>query len=101
MRSAASPLWRITEGCNLLWKTWGDEAVVLNTGSGFTHVLDALSASVLSSLQHEPATIDQLAARLKARLDSPVLPAELAEYLDSLMRRLEELGLAECVVPRS
>ena len=100
MSGAASRLWKITDGCTLLWRTWDDESVVLNTGSGFTHVLDALSASALSSLQHEPATIDQLATRLKASLDSLVLPAELAEYLDSLMGRLGELGLAECVAPQ-
>lgn len=100
MSEVASPLWKIPEGCTLLWKTWGDESVVLNTGSGFTHVLDALSASALSTLQDEPATAEQLAARLATGLDSPVHAVQLAQYLENLMRRLEDLGLAECIRPQ-
>jgi PqqD family protein of HPr-rel-A system len=97
---ATSPIWKITEGCTLLWRTWDEESVILNTGSGFTHVLDATSASVLRSLQDAAATTDQLAERLATRLDSPVPYSELAGYLENLLYRLEDLGLAECTRPQ-
>lgn len=88
MRTARSP-WRPLDASVLHWREWGDEAVVFNSASGDTHLLDPLSARALRALiATGPATAAALAAALASEAG-----AECDQvFTDSVHRVLQALG---------
>ncbi len=85
--------WCLPVDVELIWQSWDDEVIVYNTASGQTHLLDALSGTVLKEIENHPGTIPQLAKRLsdKLGLDSQVLLDRLAD----ICNHFDNLGLAE------
>ena len=81
------------EGLELSWRQLGDETLVYNQLSGKTHLLDALSAWVLSQLEAAPASEDSLIAGLLETID---LEKDLAvRRLSEILGNLEAQGLVE------
>ncbi len=91
--NAGSLSWRRLAGAELRWKYLDDKAIVFDSESGQTHLLDALSAATLKEFEHGPRTITQLVRSLSSRfgLDSE----ELSDRLETICGRFEELGLTE------
>lgn len=68
-------------------KSWNEEAVVYNISTGETHLLGALAAELLASLQRAPATTDELIASLTTSFhldDVEELEAQVADVLEDL-----------------
>lgn len=75
---------------SLLIKTWGDEAVVYDSGSGDTHYLKPLTLALYTTCREYPGhTAEQLATALATRLnvaDTPQFHELASEVLDQLHR---------------
>jgi PqqD family protein of HPr-rel-A system len=83
----------------LVWRSWGEDAVVVyHRESADVHLLDSLAAEMLRSLETCPATpselVSQLAASTRLAPDDDVI-----RYIDKLLDELEELGLVEPLPP--
>jgi len=91
-------VWRLPDGVRLSWKVFDDEIVVFNAFSGQTHLLDGFSAAVLEEIEHAPAPLDALAARLAGRFDLDDATA-LAERLDAVLAEFDRQGLADPTSP--
>lgn len=79
--------WRLPQGGMLKLKSWNEEAVVYNISTGETHLLGALAAELLASLQRAPATTDELIASLTTSFhldDVEELEAQVADVLEDL-----------------
>ena len=90
----AFPAWRITRGCRLYRRVWGDEFLVYNAGSGDTHLLDSLSAKVLEALEESSLSTSQLAELLRVKAGSGS-EQDLSFHLSGLLPKLHDLGLIE------
>jgi len=86
-------VYRLTSPKGLLWRDWGDDAVVYNPASGNTHRLPAPAAHVLRSLQAQPASVDDLVAELTAWV--PERQSDLRAWVSALLGELERVGLVE------
>lgn len=73
---------------------WSDCAVVYNTLSGETHVLNALAAAALLALLERPTTARALAQDLARDLPSAPLDAWDRE-VEAALAGMEALGLIE------
>ena len=90
--------WMVPYESKLYWHSWGDEFVVYDGGSGDTHLLDAVGANALQSLEREPATLSELTEKMAASWDLEV-QGELSDYLARLLSNLHKLGLVNPVEP--
>lgn len=86
--------WHVLEGFSLHWRTWDEETVVYQEGSGETHLLGPIEVAVLQRIEHNPATRDQLATHLINLLEATPGTA-LLDYLDNLLDRFYRLALIE------
>ena len=91
----SQPTWQVVPGSSFRWRQWDEEHVLYHENSGDTHRLNALGARALELLE-TPATADELARRLAARLT--VAPDEaFASVVGKLVLHFRELGLVESV----
>jgi PqqD family protein of HPr-rel-A system len=92
----APKLWRVPENWRLEWRQWGGLHVVYNPASGDTHLLNAIPAYVLRSLETKTLSIEELKALVKALAsnshDRPPDDA-LSSDIEALVTELDELGL--------
>ncbi len=72
--------WTVPKDAGLEWRRWGRFYVVYNPASGNTHLLNDLSARVLSSLETRASTLEEL-------------EHTYSSDLNGLVAELEELGL--------
>jgi PqqD family protein of HPr-rel-A system len=87
--------WRGQREFNLLWRSWDDdEYVVFHTGSGDTHLLNAVAAEALSELERRAVDEGELAQHLADCLARP-LDDELKKSAAGMLREFDELGLIE------
>ena len=87
--------WRLPRGARLCWRSWDEsEAIVLNTLSGQTHYLDALSAAVLGEIERGPATVTHIAERIAGAFEAEP-GGELPARIDVICARFDALGLAD------
>ena len=91
-------LWRAVPDIKLHWIQWGDEYVVYNTGSGDTHVLDAVSALLVHQIKERSCTTAELTSGLETLLKIDVT-SEVKQSLEDTLRHLDTLGLIESVLP--
>lgn len=70
--------------------------MVYDTGSGQTHQLDSFSAAVLGLIDSVPATESELLTTVSAHL-CLAERASAPEALALVLRRLQDIGLAETV----
>jgi len=78
----------------LLQETWEDEHFVLNPRSGETHVLNGLTAAILSALAEAPISLDELVERFGPALGGATDEAP-EQILDTLLSQLDQLGLID------
>jgi len=90
--------WNVPRGTRLVWKSYGDEFVVYNCASGHTHYLNLLAAIALEHLQERPATIEELAERIRGDIEVEGKIEGLAQLPD-LVAQFDELGLIAPLAP--
>lgn len=92
-----SPRWWCPQADELHIRQWDDDAaVVFDDSTGHTHLVDALAAQVLRSLQHgEAVSTPQLAAAVTDAVH-PDHRAALASALHGSVGALQSLGLLRC-----
>jgi PqqD family protein of HPr-rel-A system len=76
----------------LEWRQWGGLHVVFNPASGDTHLLNGVSAFVLTSLEKKASTTDEirnLLSNLRAQPPDDAMPSDI----EALVSELDELGL--------
>lgn len=89
-------LWRITQGCELCWRSWNEEFVVYNSGSGDTHLLDLLSAEILKKIEEAPVSSKALEEWVAGEVAADSIP-EISGYVSKLLLQLHSLALIEAV----
>ena len=89
-------MWRITKGCQLLWRRWDEEYIVYNSGSGHTHLLDGFGAGLLRCLEEHPSNSQQLATEMGEELEPDKTPA-VTNIIEALLTRFQDLGLVEFI----
>jgi PqqD family protein of HPr-rel-A system len=94
MSPASEARWELAQGSQLHWKSWDDEFVVFDEGSGDTHLLDPLAAEVLKTLEEAPGDVPSLIARVASRLGIERAP-EIERHIRATIQRFHEAGLAE------
>lgn len=86
--------WQITSGFELYWRSWGNEYVVYHSGTGDTHLLNKLAASVLESLKQAPSDIPSLSKQLASSFGI-ALDDESRMAMAQLMKDMIKFGLIE------
>ena len=87
-------IWRSVDPLALHWRTWGEEHVVYDDGSGDTHLLDAEAAAVLLRLTRGPASTDELVTELARELEIEPNQA-LTSNITITLAMFKRLGLIE------
>jgi PqqD family protein of HPr-rel-A system len=78
----------------LLWKTWGEESIVFNESSGNTHLLNRTAAKILSIVQSQPSSAEEIS--LKIASESGLSADEkILQRVDVVLETLDNLGLIE------
>ncbi len=80
----------------LHWKRWDNEWVVFDSGSGQTHKLDTVSATLLLTCEEGPMSFSYLVERVATEL---AVPADqgISDLLTRIVEQCESLGLLERV----
>jgi PqqD family protein of HPr-rel-A system len=80
----------------LAWAEWDGEFVLYHRPSGKTHFLNATTALLLTEILIEPkSTADATTALLATQIAA--IESEQHQYVAELLKRLESLGLVECM----
>jgi PqqD family protein of HPr-rel-A system len=95
---AARQRWRAAPSQSLVWADYGPDSALYHRPSGQTHFVNAAAALLLREILSEPLDAPGATRALSeaAELADP-LPAQLDEYVTTMLHRLEELGLVERV----
>jgi PqqD family protein of HPr-rel-A system len=88
--------WRLLQPASLMWRCWDDEYVVFHPFSGMTHYLDAIAGAVFELLLDHAGTARELTVSVADLAETPV-SENLADAVRQVLRRFEEVGLAEPV----
>ncbi len=80
------------------WRSWDNEHLVYNCGSGDTHLLDELSAEILRKIERAPATVEELQGFLTHWISEDAV-LEIPGFITDLLKELQSLCLIEEVVP--
>jgi PqqD family protein of HPr-rel-A system len=91
-------VWQLNGSTRLRWREFDGEWLVYDTGSGQTHVLDALGATVLDLIESGPQDSDQLIATLAQHMSAPD-HASLACAVSAILQQLQALSLVELGSP--
>ena len=87
-------VWKSVDPSTLQWRSWGDDHVVYDDGSGDTHRLDAEAAAVLRRLTEGPASGSELVAELAAELE--IEPnQDLMSHIELILAKFKLLRLIE------
>jgi PqqD family protein of HPr-rel-A system len=81
--------WIVPKDWRLEWRQWESFHVVFNPASGDTHLLNAIPAFVLRSLETEARSVEELKALVSRLPEHPSDPSDI----DELVSELDELGL--------
>ena len=76
----------------LHWRRWGDQWVVFHEGSGQTHKLDPLAATLLVMCEEGPVQLDSLPAEVAAQIGVQN-DESLADALAGIVEQCSSLGL--------
>jgi PqqD family protein of HPr-rel-A system len=91
-------LWRRLSGSDLHWRFLDEQYVVYNNGSGYTHVLDPLSALLIQQLTERGCTATELIKGVGVLLNLEATDPLLTN-LPQTLGQLAELGLIEFANP--
>ena len=89
--------WQINALVTLHWRDWNGEWVVFDVGSGQTHQMDTLTATVLMLLEVAPAIEFELATLTADALSLPNDHA-LSSALSGILEGLRAAGLIESLI---
>jgi hypothetical protein len=90
--SASEGCWSLPPLAELHWRSWGEDWVLFDNGSGQTLQLDALLAAAVMEIEQAPASLTDLQHRLPLLLERP-LPDEFWPGLVQGLGFLVEQGL--------
>lgn len=85
-------MWHLTADTLVYAPASEEAAVIYNTASGDTHLVNALAAQVISLLGSTAASTDALLDRIAGRYPAPLDP-ELPQVLESTLADLHRLDL--------
>lgn len=86
--------WRARVEPKLIHRSWGGESVVFSPISGETHFLNAFSYEVLTQLESQPLTVEDIVDRL-AELTAADQAADLPDNVAMIVQRFDHIGLIE------
>lgn len=86
--------WRITPARRFYLRSWGEEAVVFDDGSGGTHLISSHAADVLLILQEGDASLAAILGGLAPALEGAAND-EQQGYVYTILSELEKLDLIE------
>jgi PqqD family protein of HPr-rel-A system len=78
----------------LLWKTWGEESIVFNESSGNTHLLNPTAAKILSIVQSQPNSAEEISLKIASESELGA-DEEILERVAVVLETLDSLGLIE------
>jgi PqqD family protein of HPr-rel-A system len=93
-------VWSLIAPGQLRFRSWDEEglAVVYNTASGDTHLIESPGIEILQLLQASPHTVNGLAHAMQAM--QPVSePCDLAPYVTQTLQQLMAIGLVSDTSP--
>jgi len=96
MSAVEQASWRAIPGFHLYWHSWDHEFVVYHSGSGDTHLLNLVAATILQRLQDQPAMLPELTEYTTSTLGIEA-DESFASSLEGLIKDLTRLGLIERV----
>lgn len=89
-------MWRVIPGQSLVYRRWGEEAVLYNDLSGATHLLGAAALCLLEALRVAPASTEMLTMALLAEYDESDLDIDsVGQEISSVLDSLARLSLVE------
>jgi PqqD family protein of HPr-rel-A system len=90
--------WRAVSPDALVWADYGPDSALYHRPSGQTHFVNAAAALLLREILSEPMdSAGASRALADAARGDAALPPQLDEYVNTMLHRLEELGLVERV----
>lgn len=90
--SPAVTVWHLTANTLVYAPVSGEAAVIYHTPSGDTHLVNALSAQIISLLGNAAASSDVLLAQIAVHSPAP-LEQEFPQVLESTLADLHRLDL--------
>jgi PqqD family protein of HPr-rel-A system len=77
-----------------LWKTWGEESIVFNESSGNTHLLNPTAAKILSMVQSQPSSAQEVSLKIASE-SGLAADEEILQRVNVVLETLDSLGLIE------
>lgn len=75
-------------------KTWGEESIVFNKSSGSTHLVNLVAARILSIVQSQPSSAEEIARKIANQMQVD-LDDEIYQRVNVTLETLGSLGLLE------
>jgi PqqD family protein of HPr-rel-A system len=88
--------WKVRAENRLVWERWEQDAVVYDSASGETHLLNALAFEALMLLRDYPMDAFDLARRLADEFDD-FDARTLEPQMQRLIDNFDELGIIVCL----
>ncbi|MGI9343460.1 MAG: HPr-rel-A system PqqD family peptide chaperone [Gammaproteobacteria bacterium] len=86
--------WLAASSDDLLWAEWGGDHVAFHRPSGSTHLLNAASRHLLTSVLTKPLSANEI-ARVLAEGDESDLDSQYVDDIEAMLDRFEQLGLVD------
>lgn len=86
--------WRLNPASSLHWRCWENEWVVFDQGSGQTHLINPVSAAVLTQFGTDQLSLEQLLDKVATDM-SLANDSELASAVSLAVEQLLGLDLLE------
>jgi PqqD family protein of HPr-rel-A system len=78
----------------LVWVTWGEESIVFNKSSGNTHLVNSMAAKILSLLQVQPRSAEEICQSIATEMQLDA-DDEILQRVKVVFETLDHLGLIE------
>jgi PqqD family protein of HPr-rel-A system len=86
--------WLAARSEDLLWAEWGGDHVAYHRPSGKTHLLNAASRHLLTSVLTKPLDTIEI-ARVLAAGDDAELDSQYVADIEAMLDRFDQLGLVD------
>jgi len=78
----------------LVWVTWGEESIVFNKSSGNTHLVNSMAAKILSLLQVQARSAEEICQSIATEMQLDA-DDEILHRVKVVFETLDHLGLIE------
>jgi PqqD family protein of HPr-rel-A system len=103
VKTASTEFWQAVNRSGVLQRRWDDEAVVLSSGSGATHLLSSDASKVLSVLieARTPLSVANISGTLSAPSGTESFQAdpEVDAAVSTILHELQRIGLVQVETP--